>query len=94
LFPGTHKQGVVGMLFRKAYFVSHATDPNEICVEAERGDVTIHDGRLWHRVARASVTGEASRRRVAYLPFVEGPYRPKTEDSPTPLYHYLQRITG
>ena len=54
----------------------------------------IHDGRLWHRVARAEVTGEASRRRVAYLPFVEGPYKPKTEDSPTPIYHYLQRITG
>jgi ectoine hydroxylase-related dioxygenase (phytanoyl-CoA dioxygenase family) len=94
LIPGTHKQGLASMLFRKAYFVSHDTDPNEICIEAERGDVTIHDGRLWHRVARASVTGEASRRRVAYLPFVEGPYRRKTEDSPTPLYHYLQRITG
>ena len=94
LIPGTHKQGLAPMLFRKPYFVSHAADAHEICVEAERGDLTIHDGRLWHRVARAEVTGEASRRRVAYLPFVEGPRRPKTEDSPTPLYHYLQRITG
>lgn len=94
LIPGTHKQRTAAMLFRKAYFVSHAPDPQEICVEAERGDLTIHDGRLWHRVARAEVTGEASRRRVAYLPFVEGPRRPKTEESPTPLYHYLQRITG
>ena len=94
LIPGTHKQGLAGMLFRKAYFVSHAPDPREVCIEAGRGDLTIHDGRLWHRVARAEVTGEASRRRVAYLPFVEGPYRPKTEESPTPLYHRLQRITG
>ena len=94
LIPGTHRQGLAGMLFRKAYFVSHAPDPREVCIEAERGDLTIHDGRLWHRVARATVTGEASRRRVAYLPFVEGPRRPKTEDSPTPLYHRLQRITG
>ena len=94
LIPGTHKQGTASMLFRKAYFVSHSADPAEICVEAERGDLTIHDGRLWHRVARAEVTGEASRRRVAYLPFVEGPRHPKTEASPTPLYHYLQRITG
>jgi phytanoyl-CoA hydroxylase len=94
LIPGTHKQGLGGMLFRKAYFVSHAADPREVCVEAKRGDLTIHDGRLWHRVARAEVTGEPSRRRVAYLPFVEGPRKPKTESSPTPLYHYLQRITG
>jgi hypothetical protein len=94
LIPGTHRQGVLGMLFRKLYFLSHAPDPREVCVEAERGDLTIHDGRLWHRVARAEVTGEASRRRVAYLPFVEGPYRPRTEESPTPLYHRLQRLTG
>ena len=94
LIPGTHKQGLGSMLFRKAYFISHGADPREVCVEAGRGDLTIHDGRLWHRVARAEVTGEASRRRVAYLPFVEGPRRPKTEESPTPLYHYLQRLTG
>jgi hypothetical protein len=94
LIPGTHKQGLFGQLFRKAHFLDHKPDINEICVEGQRGDLTIHDGRLWHRVARASVTGEASRRRVAYLPFIEGPRHPKTESSPTPLYHYLQRITG
>lgn len=94
LIPGTHRQGLAGQLFRKLYFLSHAPDEGEVCVEAERGDLTIHDGRLWHRVARAEVTGEASRRRVAYLPFIDGPRRPRTEDSPTPLYHYLQRLTG
>ena len=94
LIPGTHKQGLLGELFRKVYFLQHAPDRDEVCVEALRGDLTIHDGRLWHRVARATVTGEPSRRRVAYLPFIDGPRHPKTEKSPTPIYHYLQRLTG
>ncbi len=94
IIPGTHKQGIFGQLFRKLHFLDHRPDANEVCIEARRGDLTIHDGRLWHRVARATVTGEASRRRVAYLPMIEGPRYPKTESSPTPLYHYLQRLTG
>ena len=94
LIPGTHKQGLAAQLFKKVHFLDHKPDPQEICIEARRGDLTIHDGRLWHRVARAEVTGEASRRRVAYLPFIDGPRQPKTEASPTPLYHYLQRLTG
>ena len=94
LIPGTHKQGLLAQVFGKVHFLDHKPDPREICVEASRGDLTIHDGRLWHRVARAEVTGEASRRRVAYLPYIDGPRQPKTEASPTPLYHYLQRLTG
>jgi hypothetical protein len=94
VIPGTHHQGFFAQAFGKAYFVDHRPDPREICIEAKRGDLTIHDGRLWHRVARAEVAGEASRRRVAYLPFIDGPRMPKNEASPTPLYHYLQRITG
>lgn len=94
LIPGTHKDSLFKMVFRKPYFIDHRPDPNEVCVTAKRGDLTIHDGRLWHRVARATVTGEASRRRVIYLPFIDGPRHPKDESSPTPLYHYLQRITG
>lgn len=94
VIPGTHLQGFFAQAFGKLYFVDHKPDPREICIEAKRGDLTIHDGRLWHRVARAEVAGEASRRRVAYLPFITGPRTPKTEASPTPLYHYLQRVTG
>ena len=94
LLPGTHKQSIWKMLFRKPYFIDHKADPKELCVEALAGDLTIHDGRLWHRVAKASVTGEASRRRVIYLPFVEGPKQEKSESSPTPLYHRLQKLAG
>jgi phytanoyl-CoA hydroxylase len=94
VIPGTHKQGFLAQAFGKAHFVDHKPDPREVCIEASRGDLTIHDGRLWHRVARAEVTGEASRRRVAYLPFIDGPRQPKNESSATPLYHYLQRVTG
>ncbi|MGZ6143317.1 MAG: phytanoyl-CoA dioxygenase family protein, partial [Myxococcales bacterium] len=31
LIPGTHRQGLAGMLFRKVYFVSHGADPREVC---------------------------------------------------------------
>ena len=94
LLPGTHKQGWLSMLFKKLYFIDRKADKREVCVEAEAGDLTIHDGRLWHRVASASATGEASRRRVIYLPFVEGPVREKSEGSPTPIYHRLNRLAG
>jgi hypothetical protein len=55
-----------------------------VCVETEPGDLTVHDGRLWHRVARSQYTGRASLRRSMYLPYLTGPYEPKSEDSPTP----------
>lgn len=89
LIPGSHKQGFWSMCFRKPYFVSHKPDPEEICVETEPGDLTIHDGRLWHRVARSRFEGEASLRRTMYVPYLTGPYEPKTEESPTPAYHAL-----
>jgi hypothetical protein len=87
LIPGSHTQGFLSMCFRKAYFVSHRADPAEHCVETEPGDLTVHDGRLWHRVARSTQSGAASLRRSMYLPYLTGPYEPKSEDSPTPAYH-------
>jgi phytanoyl-CoA hydroxylase len=87
LIPGSHRQGFWSMCFRKPYFVWHRDDPAEVCVETEPGDLTVHDGRLWHRVARSSHTGAASLRRSMYLPYLTGPYEPKSEDSPTPAYH-------
>ena len=87
LIPGSQNQGFLSMCFRKAYFVSHRADPAEHCVETEPGDLTVHDGRLWHRVARSTLSGAASLRRSMYLPYLTGPYEPKSDDSPTPAYH-------
>ena len=36
----------------------------------DAGDLTVHDGRLWHRVALSPYVGEKSRRRVMYVPVV------------------------
>lgn len=90
LIPGSHTQGFWSMCFRKPYFVSHAPDPEEIAVETEPGDLTVHDGRLWHRVAVSKRVGEASLRRSMYVPYLTDPsYEPKGEGSRTPLYHRL-----
>lgn len=91
LIPGSHRQGFFSMCFKKLYFVWHRPDPDEICVETRAGDLTVHDGRLWHRVAVSGKTGWASLRRSMYTPYQTGPYEPKSERSPTPLYHHLGR---
>ena len=91
VLAGTHKQSLYNMLFRKKYFLDNKADAQEIAIAPEAGDLTIHDGRLWHRVAQSTVAGEASRRRVIYIPIIAGKYEPKTEKSPTALY---QRFAG
>ncbi len=94
LLPNSHTQGFWDMLTRKLYFVDKRDDPDEVILEALAGDLTIHDGRLWHRVGQATLEGLASQRRTMYIPMVTGPYQPKDENSSTPLYHHLQGITG
>lgn len=94
VLPGTHHQSLFPMLFRKVFFLSNKEDKNEVLIDAKAGDLAIHDGRIWHRVAQSSLTGEASRRRVMYFPMICGKYSPKTENSPTPLYHRLLRVVG
>ena len=79
------------MLFKKKYFLDHDADENELAITPEAGDLTIHDGRLWHRVAQSSVIGEASRRRVIYVPIIAGKYAPKDANSPTVFY---QKFAG
>lgn len=91
ILPGTHKQSLYQMLFRKKYFLDNNADANEVAIVPEAGDLTIHDGRLWHRVAQSAVIGEESRRRVIYLPIIAGKYEPKNEQSPTAFY---QRFAG
>lgn len=87
ILPGTHRQGMWGMLFHKAYFLDRRADPSEVAFRIKAGDLTVHDGSIWHRVQRSSLIGEASRRRVMYIPVISGVYEPKTEASPTPFYH-------
>ncbi len=91
LIPGSHTQGIFDMLFRKKYFLDTRPDPDEVAVIPNAGDLTIHDGRLWHRAAQSSLVGEVSRRRVIYVPIINGEYEPKDENSPTKFY---QRFAG
>lgn len=91
IIPGTHRQSLYSLLFRKTHFMDNRPDPEEIAVVPEAGDLTVHDGRLWHRVAKSTIIGEASRRRVIYVPIITGKYTPKNENSPTLLY---QRFSG
>lgn len=91
IIPGTHKQKLYQMLFKKKYFLDYDQDPDEIAIVPEAGDLTLHDGRLWHRVAKSSVAGEQSRRRVIYIPIIAGKYAPKNENSSTAFY---QRLGG
>lgn len=92
LIPGTHNQSLISMLLAKRHFADNTDDPREYLVEADAGDLTLHDGRLWHRVARASVTGAASRRRTMYIPFLDGPVEKKNELSKTPFYHRFSKM--
>ncbi|MBL4844830.1 MAG: phytanoyl-CoA dioxygenase family protein [Planctomycetes bacterium] len=91
LIPGSHKQGFWDMAFGKPYFVDHRVDPWELAIETEPGDLTIHDGRLWHRVEKSRHQGWKSLRRTMYVPYICDGYSPKSPDSPTPLYHQLGR---
>jgi hypothetical protein len=92
LLPKTHLQRTRDFLFRKKYFLDHRPDPDEFAIEANAGDLTIHDGRLWHRVARSEATGDRSHRRVMYIPLMEGPLKEKHDGSPTPLYFHLKKL--
>jgi len=92
VLPGTHEQGLLKLLFRKKYFIDNNPDKKEVGFNIEAGDLTVHDGRLWHRVQQSPYTGEKSRRRVMYIPIITGAYQPKTANSPTPFYHKLAHL--
>ena len=94
VIPFSHRQGVYSMLTRKAHFLDASPDPGEYAIEAEAGDLTIHDGRIWHRVAQATAVGEASQRRVMYLPLMNGPEKTKHPGSATPLYFRFRKLVG
>lgn len=87
VIPGTHHQNTFKLLFGKKYFLDNNDDDREIGFDMFSGDLSVHDGRLWHRVKRSPVFGEASRRRVMYVPIITGKYNPKHQNSKTPFYH-------
>src|SRR5581483_8004668 len=92
VLPGTHNKNVYDLLFRKRYFLDNTEDAEEFIVETKAGDLTIHSGRIWHRVALATLKGAASRRRAMYFPIIKGKYKPKSEKSWTPIYHKFQKL--
>lgn len=94
VLPCTHNQSIASMITTKAHFLDMKPDPNELAIETEAGDLTIHDGRIWHRTALAEVTGDASERCVTYLPIMDGPIIRKHDKSPTPVYFHLKKILG
>jgi len=87
IIPGTHKQGVLKLLFGKKYFIDNNADRREFGFNMHAGDLSVHDGRLWHRVQQSPHFGEKSRRRVMYIPIITGKYNPKHAQSRTPFYH-------
>lgn len=94
IIPGTHNKGIGTLLFKKIYFISHKPDKKELGLNVEAGDLTVHDGRLWHRVARSPFVGEKSRRRVMYVPIITGKFIPRSENSKPLLYQRLISITN
>lgn len=86
VLPGTHTQSAWSTLFSKIHFVTQAPDPKEVAVETWPGDLTVHDGRMWHRVQASPADGWASLRRSMYVPYVVDRAQPKSDASPTPLY--------
>lgn len=91
VLPGTHKAGLKSMLFRKLPLLDKREDKHEFLVEAEKGDMVLHDGRLWHRVALAPHTGSNGRRRILYVPLICGRQVHRNADSRTPFYQKLNR---
>jgi len=89
VIPGTHKQGFFKLMFGKKYFIDHNEDPKEVGFDIASGDLTVHDGRIWHRAHSSPHEGERSRRRVMYVPLITGKYKPKDKNSKTPFYHRL-----
>ena len=91
ILPGTHRQNLYGLFFRKKYYLDNTPDPEETGFDIEAGDLTIHSGNLWHRVEPSPFTGEKSRRRVMYIPIVTGTPRLKHARSKTPFYHRVNQ---
>ena len=92
IIPGSQRQSVMSMLFTKVQFVNTKKDPKEIMLTTKAGDLTLHDGRTWHRVGKSPHMGAKSRRRVMYVPLICGPVKERDENGKTPFYHKLNKL--
>jgi hypothetical protein len=92
VLPGTHTQGLWGLLTRKLLFADKSPDPAEVALSARAGDVTIYDGRLWHRTDPGSVPG--ARRRQLWLKYLATPEPDRSEDTPASLFLKAQGLDG
>ncbi len=90
VLPGTHNKGLLNTLFGKLHILDNRPDPNELAVEVEPGDLTIHDGRMWHRAESPSQKLSFERKSL-YFPILCGPYKPKDANSKPPAYLLLMR---
>ena len=86
LLPGTHTQSVWRTLFAKIHVVTDKPAPSGRMVETWPGDLTVQDGRMWHRVEASPEQGWASLRRSMYVPYVVDAMLVKDENSATPMY--------
>lgn len=85
VLPGTHNGGLWNLLFRRGYIFDNKPDADELIVSVEPGDVTIHDGRMWHRAAGPTVAVKGERKSL-YFPILCGPVRKKSSESSVPFY--------
>jgi phytanoyl-CoA hydroxylase len=85
IIPGSHTQSIWKLLTGKLHIIGHKPDPNELAVEVNVGDLTIHDGRMWHRAA-GPTEALGKNRKTIYFPILCGPYAPKDENSKPPFY--------
>lgn len=81
ILPETHQQNPISLLTKKLAFADVKPDKNELNIETSPGDITIHDGRLWHRVSQNSRT-----RRVIYVSLLTGKAKEKNETSRNPMH--------
>ncbi len=94
VLAGTHKQPLLKMIFGKAQGIDRRECKDEISIETKAGDLTLHYGSLWHRAAKATVTGPESYRIAVYFQIINGPFRPKDENSKSPFLHKLRKLSG
>ena len=94
IIPGTHRQSVFSMLTKKMQFLNTECDKNEFLVRAEPGDLVLHDGRIWHRVAKSPFCNERSLRIVMYVSMICGKFDLRSDVSKTPLYHHANRLVN